>query len=207
MPPKFKFTKDEMIDAAVQVVREKGVGALRAKDVADKLGVSTQPVFTCFSTMAEAKREVYFAAERIYKSYVEKGLSEKIPFYGFGAAYIKFAEKEPELYKLLFLTPSKETGGGAHTAMLSMKDKVIPSLQKTYKLSFSEAERFYRDMWIVVHSVATLSVTDNRIFSVEEISKILTGFSMAVLKAIKEIGGFISGDFDRDEVLNKIINE
>ena len=59
MPPKFKFTKDEIVNAAVEVVRERGVSALRAKDIAEKLGVSTQPVFTCFSTMAEARKEVY----------------------------------------------------------------------------------------------------------------------------------------------------
>ena len=207
MPPKFKYTKEEIVNAAVEVVREKGADSLRAKDIAEKLGVSTQPVFTCFSTMAEAKKEVYFAAERVYKSYVEKGLDEKIPFYGFGMAYIRFAESEPELYRLLFLTPSEETGGGAYAAMLSMSDKVIPSIKNTYKLTVPEAERLYRDMWLVVHGISTLIVTENKIFTDSEISKILTGFSASLVKAIKEIDGFTSGGFNRDDVFNAIINE
>ena len=205
MPPKFKFTKDEIVNAAVEVVRERGVSALRAKDIAEKLGVSTQPVFTCFSTMAEAKKEVYAAAARIYKSCVEKGLSEKIPFFGFGMAYIRFAKSEPELYKLLFFTPSSVTGDGAYAAMLSMNDKVIPSIKKTYNLSDAEAERLYRDMWLVVHSITSLSVTENLDFSDDEISKILTGFCVSIVKSIKEIDGFISGAFDRDEVFKKIL--
>ena len=66
MAPKFKFTRAEITDAALQVVRRNGIGALTARAIADELGVSTQPVFTCFSTMAEARGAVRSAAESIY---------------------------------------------------------------------------------------------------------------------------------------------
>lgn len=107
MPPKYKFTREEMIDAAVRVTRIKGIDAVTARDIADELGVSTQPIFTCFHTMEEAKREIRCAAERIYRGYAERGLGMPIPFYGFGMQYIRFAREEPELYKLLFLTPAE----------------------------------------------------------------------------------------------------
>ena len=51
MAPKNKFTKEEMTEAAVQVVRQKGYGALTAQSIAEVLGTSTRPVFTCFETM------------------------------------------------------------------------------------------------------------------------------------------------------------
>ena len=104
MAPKFKFTRAEITDAALQVVRRNGIGALTARAIADELGVSTQPVFTCFSTMAEARGAVRSAAESIYDGYVEEGLRAEIPFHGFGMQYIRFAREEPELYRLLFLT-------------------------------------------------------------------------------------------------------
>ena len=97
MAPKFKFTRAEITDAALQVVRRNGIGALTARAIA-------QPVFTCFSTMAEARGAVRSAAESIYDGYVEEGLRAEIPFYGFGMQYIRFAREEPELYRLLFLT-------------------------------------------------------------------------------------------------------
>ena len=95
MAPKFKFTRAEITDAAMQVVRRNGIGALTARAIADELGVSTQPVFTCFSTMAEARGAVRSAAESIYDGYVEEGLRAEIPFYGFGMQYIRFAREEP----------------------------------------------------------------------------------------------------------------
>ena len=51
MAPKNKFTREEMVNAALQVVRGKGIDALTAKALAEELGTSTQPVFTCFATM------------------------------------------------------------------------------------------------------------------------------------------------------------
>ena len=56
MAPRNKFTREEMVEAAVNVVREKGIDALTAKALASELGVSTPPVFTCFHTIEEAKR-------------------------------------------------------------------------------------------------------------------------------------------------------
>ena len=93
MAPRNKFTREEMVEAAVRVVREKGIDALTAKALASELGVSTQPVFTCFHTIEEAKRDVRTAAERVYDSYVEEGLRMDIPFLGVGLQYIRLAKQ------------------------------------------------------------------------------------------------------------------
>ena len=110
MAPKTKFTRAEMTVAALQIVRERGVSALTARSVAEVLRVSTQPVFTCFHSMEELRREVLSAAREIYDGYIQEGLSAEIPFYGVGMAYIRFARTEPELYRLLFLTAPTPIG-------------------------------------------------------------------------------------------------
>ena len=69
MAPKNKFTKEEMVEAALRVVREKGMEGLSAKSMASALGTSTQPVFTAFGSMAGIKQAVYDAAVRVYDSY------------------------------------------------------------------------------------------------------------------------------------------
>ena len=51
MAPKNKFTKEEMVAAALRVVRAKGADGLTAKTIADELGTSTQPIFTAFGSM------------------------------------------------------------------------------------------------------------------------------------------------------------
>ena len=97
MAPKNKFTKEEMVEAALRVVRANGIDALTAKTMADALGTSTQPIFTAFGSMDGIKKEVYAAAIRVYDRYTEAGLQERIPFFGVGMQYIRFAREEPEL--------------------------------------------------------------------------------------------------------------
>lgn len=204
MAPKNKFTREEMVDAALGVVRKKGIDALTAKALAEELGISTQPVFTCFKTMDILKNEVQDAAANIYDEYVEEGLRQSIPFFGVGVQYICFAREESELYRLLFLTATEDGKNGAIDAMKRLQSKVIPSLEKIYHMSAEEADRYLRDLWLVVHSIATLIVTGGCTYSDEEIHAILTGFSVSICKAIKEIPGFTEGTFDRDEIFRHL---
>lgn len=207
MAPKNKFTRKEMVAAAVRVVQKRGAAALTAKSLAEELGTSTQPVFTCFGTMEALKAEVYVAAERLFDEYLTKGLKEKISFLGFGSQYIRFARKEPELYRLLFLIRPDDVGSGAFAAMRHMQELVRPSLVEIYHISAQEADRYFRDLWLVVHSLATLIVTGDCPYSDREIGQILTGFSISVFKAIKEIPGFTEGTFDRDATFRGLIQE
>lgn len=207
MAPKNKFTRKEMVAAAVRVVQKRGEAALTAKSLAEELGTSTQPVFTCFGTMEALKAEVYVAAERLFDEYLTKGLKEKISFLGFGSQYIHFARKEPELYRLLFLMRPDDVGSGAFAAMRHMQELVRPSLVEIYHISAQEADRYFRDLWLVVHSLATLIVTGDCPYSDREIGQILTGFSISVFKAIKEIPGFTEGTFDRDATFRGLIQE
>lgn len=158
-----------MVNAAVQVVRKMGAAALTAKSLAEELGTSTQPVFTCFGTMDTAKAEVYAAAERLFHEYLTEGLKEKIPFYGFGTQYIRFAREDPELYRLLFLMRPDDLGSGAFVAMRHMQELVRPSLTGIYHIDAQEADRYFRDLWLVVHSLSTLIVTGDCPYSDREI--------------------------------------
>lgn len=203
MAPKNKFTRAEMVDAALRVVRAKGINALTAKALAEELGISTQPVFTCFGTMDTVKKEVRAAAEKVYDGYAEEGLRQELPFLGFGTQYIRFAREEPELYRLLFLTRADDNCG-ALEAMKHSQAKVGPYLEKTYQISAEDAERYFRDLWLVAHSLATLIVTGGCPYSDAEIGQILTGFSVSICKAIKEIPGFAAGTFDRDAAFRSL---
>ena len=105
MPPRPKFTKQEIVAAGLKVARERGMEAVSTRDIAAVLGVSTRPIFTYFRSMDELKAEVYQEAEEIYRGYVQEGLKEKVPFLGVGMQYIRFAKEEPQLYRMLFLSP------------------------------------------------------------------------------------------------------
>ena len=126
MPPKVKFRKEEIVQAALDVARVKGADGVTARDIAAQLGVSTRPIFTYFNTMDEVKTAVRQAAEQVYQDYTAKGLNADIPFLGFGLQYLRFAEEEPELYKLLFLTPPCDENKGWYGTRYSASTASTP---------------------------------------------------------------------------------
>ena len=105
MPPKVKITKEKIIDAATEIVRVAGIDALNARGLATALGVSTQPIFSCFSSMPELRKAVFVRANSIYEGYLKETIEsgEYPPYKSMGIGYIRFAREERELFKLLFM--------------------------------------------------------------------------------------------------------
>lgn len=204
MAPKHKFTRDEMVAAALDLVKERGEGDLTAKALATMLGISTQPVFTCFGTMDALRADVTDAAEALFDRYASEGLAASVPFYGFGMAYIRFARENPEIYRMLFLS-----AGGKNAALRAMEHAqaaVQPSLMHIYRLSAADADRYFRDVWLAVHGLAALIVTDSCPYTEEQVGHILTGISVSVYKAIREIPGYTEDAFDRDGVFRRLLD-
>lgn len=207
MPPRPKFTKQEIVAAGLKVARERGMEAVSTRDIAAVLGVSTRPIFTYFHSMDELKAEVYQEAEEIYRAYVQEGMKQKIPFLGVGMQYIRFAKEEPQLYRMLFL--SSPAGKNSHVMrqLENSQSMLRESIRQIYHMNDRDADQYFRDMWLVVHSLATLTVTGNAPYTEEEMSGILTEFSVSVCKAQKEIPGFFEGKFDKDAVFRELVSK
>ena len=109
MPPKAKVTKEDIINAAVDIVRNSGAQAINARAVALVLNCSTQPVFSNFATMDELRFAVLEKADVLCQEYMRREEeSGKFPAYkANGMAYIRFAKEEKELFKLLFMSERK----------------------------------------------------------------------------------------------------
>ena len=207
MPPKVKFQKKEIIEAAVAITRKQGVGAVTAREVGAVLGVSSRPLFTYFKSVDALKKAVWLYAKELYENYVKDGLKAEIPFLGVGQNYIRFAKEEPELYKYLFLNPPEDVKGGAMEALRLSQDLVRPSLMRIYHMDGATADKYFRDLWLVAYSITTLIVTGECPYTDAEISALFTEFSVSVCKAYKEIPGLPEGNFDKNAVFQKLVKE
>lgn len=206
VPPKAKFTPEEIIEAAVRITREKGIAAVTAREVGAVLGVSSRPLFTFFRTVEELKREVYNYAHDLYRQYMTEGLKADIPALGVGMQYLRFARKEPQLYRYLFLTPPEGINGSAMEVLRMSQDLVRSSIMEIYNMDADTADRFFRDLWLVAYSFTTLIVTGECPYTDEEISAIFTEFSISICKAYKEIPCLTKGSFDKDAIFTELIN-
>lgn len=205
MPPKVKFSKEQIVRAGLNVIKKKGVEAMTAREVAAKLGVSTRPIFTYFDTMDELKAEVYVMAVDRYKVYIEKGLLEEIPFLGAGLHHLKFAKQEPELYKLLFLTNREEKFGGVTAASDLLFSLVKYTIMAFYGMDEETTNRYYRNMFVVVFGIGTMLAMGECPYEDAEIRLILRQMSLSFVKTVKEIPEFLKDDYDRDRYFGKFI--
>lgn len=183
MPPKFKFTREQIVFVAFSVARRDGISAVTARAVGAELCSSPKVIFSLFRDMEELKSEVVVLAKALYKEYVERGLAADIPFKGVGEEYIRFAKDEPMLFGLLFM--KERTSVPALRDVLNVIDnsyeKILASVETWYGLSRETAENLYRHLWIYSHGIAALTATKTCAFSEEEIGDMLTEVCKGIL--------------------------
>lgn len=189
MPPKAKFTREEIVEAALEIVRGEGFSALTARALGTKLGSSSRPIFTVFQSMEEVQRAVVDAAKTLYSEYVQKGLSDTLAFKGVGTQYILFSVNEPKLFQLLFM--KENTNVPELSSVLPViddnYDAILSSVRNGYGLPVEAAEKLYRHLWIYTHGIAVLCATKMCRFTGEEISGMMTEVFIGLLKSLKRV--------------------
>lgn len=173
MPPKIKITKEEIVDTALNLVREAGEQALNARSIAAELKCSTQPVFSNFATMEDLHNAVKKAAYAKYQSYLKTDMEagKYPPYKASGMAYIRFAREEKELFKLLFMCDRSNEASEDDRESLR---PLLEMLQKNLGLSEDEAYLFHMETWICAHGMATMLATSFVEWDEVFISRVLT---------------------------------
>ncbi len=157
MPPQVKIHREDIVQAAVQLVREQGIGALGARAVAARLGCSTQPVFSNFPIMEELRRAVVDEATAMSAKCTRREMDSGRypPYKATGMAYIRFAKEEPELFRLLYM----QDRGADAIGNVGFDPGIVELVQKTVGVTPEDAALFHLEMWIFVHGVATMAAT------------------------------------------------
>ncbi len=186
MPPRAKFSREEITDAAFAIVRAEGMQALTARSLGDALGSSARPIFTVFQNMEEVQAAALTAARARYKEYVAQGLQEVPAFGGVGKQYIRFAAEEPKLFQLLFMAESSDIPG--LSSILPQIDEsyrlILASITEGYGVTDEAAQWLYHHLWIYSHGIATLYATKMCRFTEEEIQTLLREVFIGLLKQL-----------------------
>ena len=190
MPPKAKFSREEIIEAALDIVREESVDALTSRSLGTKLGSSARPIFTVFRNMEEVQQAVTEAAKTLYGQYVQKGLSETPAFKGVGTQYILFAVNEPKLFQLLFMTEQKQVPdlSGVLPLIDDSYEQILSSIQRDYGITEAFAKKLYHHLWIYTHGIATLCATKMCRFTGDKINGMITEVFRSLLKMMRAGG-------------------
>jgi len=173
MPPKVKITKEDIVNAAVEIVRQSGSEGINARAVAACLNCSTQPVFSNFSSMEELRLAAARKAASLCSEYIrrETESGEFPPYKASGMAYIRFAKEEKELFKLLYM---RRRMGNELQEEEMLFDSMKTMVHKNTGLSGKNTSLFHMEMWAFVHGIATMCTTGYLDLDRDLISKMLT---------------------------------
>ena len=159
MPAVKKVSKEKIIDAAVEVLRDGGFSAINARSVAKKLGCSTQPIYLSFQSMDELKdalteRAIQLHTQRVRDSLrAHQGNDSRYSSYGMG--FVKFAAEEKQLFRWLYLE-GKQFGPYQNDVLLS---EVVAVIVEEFGYSEDVARRFHQDMIYFSYGLAILANT------------------------------------------------
>ena len=188
MPPKAKFTREEIIAAALEITRKEGIEGVTARELGNVLNSSARPIFTVFTNMDEVISEVLKAARELYNEYIKEGMKETPAFKGVGMSYIKFAMREEKLFQLLFMREQEEVKDidNVLAAIDENYEIILESVKDLYKLNDDEALGLYQNIWIYTHGIATLCATKVCNFTEDEVGRMLTEVFTGLLIKIKK---------------------
>lgn len=181
MPPRIQYTEDQMMEAAVEIVRANGFEALNARSLAKRLGCSTQPIFRQFGGMEALKAAVMRRAAQVYNRYVAESKKQKEkPYKQAGLAYIRFAREERNLFRLLFMR-DRQAEALPRIIEDDNMEYILDTVTAATGLSRDQAYAFHLHMWIFTHGLAAMVATRYVDFTEEEADSFLYDEYVALL--------------------------
>lgn len=218
MPPKPKFSKEELIQAALELAREGGLEMIVARNLGRKLNTAPSTIFTHFASVEEIRQAVVEAARKLYNEYVEEGLGMVPPMKGFAIQYIRFAMEESSLYSVLFMNKHKDFKYVDFIVDEGHYEKMISAAEDNFDIDREQAEFVYHNLWAYTHGIAVMCATGVCHFSVEEISQMLGMACRCFLigmrvprdereKTMPKAGGIISGGIETYVAIDGIGDE
>ena len=187
MPPKAKYSREEIIEIAFQMARENGIESVVARELGKRMGTSSSPIFTAFKNMEELHIEVRKMAMKEFESYVSDAVNFTPAFKHVGERMIQFAATEPKLFQLLYM--KEHSVSQRYRDLISeLGDTVevcMEVMQKDYELTREQAEKLFGQTWL--HTFAICALVAGRVchFTGEEISEMLSREFQGALMLIK----------------------
>ncbi len=173
MPPKIQITKEQILNCAIQIVKEKGMQDLNARNLANALGCSVHPIFRTFNNMDELKGEVFSAIAEDYQNYLIQSMAGDAPLQNLLLSYIRYAQEEKEFFKLLHMSDRLALHKTDEFSSVGVNKVIVDAIAKETHLSISDAQTLYTGTFFAAHGLAAMLATNHCSFSEEDIRALM----------------------------------
>lgn len=168
MPRQTKLTQDEILDRLIQKIRTDGMQWISMRNAAAACGCSTQPIVSQFQTIQNLKDQLWKKADELQTEAlmnIDPDSEEEILFQ-IGLNYVRFAQDEPQLFRLIF------ESGWARPAPLSEMisaaelEPVLLLFEEESGLNRSDTRILFTDLSMFLHGYASMIASG--MFSLDE---------------------------------------
>ncbi len=176
MPPKVKYTREEILEAAFSMARENGIESVVARELGKRLGTSSSPIFTAFKNMEELWDEIRKLALKEFEDKVKDALKFTPAAKYIGMMMIDFAETQPHLFRLVYM---REHDANQTYEMLidelgDVAQQCVEIMEKDYDLNTKDATLLFKQIWLHTFGICVLVAGKVCSLTKDEISEMLS---------------------------------
>ncbi|MCH5348075.1 MAG: TetR/AcrR family transcriptional regulator [Oscillospiraceae bacterium] len=187
MPPKAKITKEMIIKAGFNIVRNEGKDSLNVRRVAAELDCSTQPIMYHYKTVDELQADIYAAADSFHTEYIMQPDSKTDnPMLSIGMNYIRFAHDEKFLFRFLFQSDKFQNISLTELIAGEGSEFLLKPLTRQTGLTMEQAREVFETLFVCVHGLASLLANNSIEYDEEHCIRLLsntfTGIVGVVMK-------------------------
>ncbi|MBR0461127.1 MAG: TetR/AcrR family transcriptional regulator [Erysipelotrichaceae bacterium] len=169
MPKKPTTNIEDMIEGAFRLIRREGLSSFTARNLADELGCSTQPIMYQFPNLKELKDLAYERADSFHTEYI----TADDDFLEIGLRYIRFASEEANLFRFLFQSGRFDGASIKELTHDSVAYPIVNAAAKDLEMSEKEALDCFEVLFAMVHGYASLIANNALEYDEESLRKAL----------------------------------
>ena len=197
MPPKPKFTREAIVDAALGIISREGADKLTARELGESLGSSARPIFTLFKSMDEVMDAVRCEAMRRYNEYIGRARDYFPSFKAIGMFMLRYAKEQPKLFQLLFMSENAQARRfeDVFNALGDTAKLCIEFVKSDYGLTDDESRFLFKYVWTFTYGLSAMCATGMCDFSEDELVGMLGNEFLAAMDLIRSgmSGSIITG--------------
>ena len=173
MPKLATITKEIIIETAFEMVRKEGFAVLSARNIAKKIGCSTQPIYWIYKNMNDLKAEICQKALQLLKNTISEYRKTGNPFLDLGLGYVRMAHTEPALFKAFYMDNIMKVQ--MTDIFVEHQDivEIMKNSEEYQKMSDKGIKNFVAKAWMLVYGIASLVAVGMFVYDEEKILEIL----------------------------------
>lgn len=185
MPPIPLIHKENILAAAIDLVRADGMAHLNARSLADRLHCSTKPLFRLYKNMDMLKQDVIQELNHYYNTFMDERMNQENRLLTQSIAYIEFARKEKNIFNTLFMNKTCEGKRINEILDADWNQPSINNVKEVTGLNLKQARCLFRDVWLYSHGIATQIVSNDIDLPYEKVAALMKNAFQSFLQSLR----------------------